>query len=132
MQRLSTSTCSFETARHQRPSCHAIANGCADLGDSVLYLLQQTPKRVLQLYNCTWLHHTLCSLFFPETKVVTKAVLFGIYLHLLGCHAGPQYELLSLQSVNTESEERLFGQVKRMANQASNRRAENVLFNMLV
>ena len=42
-------------------------------------------------------------------------------------HVCPQYELLGLRSENAESEERLFGQAKRMATQASNRHSDNDL-----
>lgn len=100
----------------------------------VLYLRssERSPKRILQLYNCTWLHHTLCSMLFQKTKEVTREVLFGTYIHHLVVHACPQYELLGLRSENAESEERLFGQAKHMATQASNCHPDNVLFNMII
>ena len=53
-------------------------------------------------------------------------------LHHLVVHACPQYELLGLRSENAKSEERLFGQAKRMATQASNCHPDNVLFNMII
>ena len=53
-------------------------------------------------------------------------------LHHLIAHVCPQYELVGLTSVNTESEERLFGQAKHMAMQASNRHPDNILFNMVI
>ena len=28
-----------------------------------------TPKTVLQLYNCTWLHHTLCRKLFDQSRL---------------------------------------------------------------
>ena len=83
----------------------------------ILYLpsTQRSPKRILQLYNYTWLHHVLCRKLFPFPKV---ALLFGSYLHHL-MHAPMQYENLSLGSVNTEAEERLFGQGKQITSKAS-------------
>ena len=100
----------------------------------ILYLpaYKRSPKRVLQLYNCTWLHHTLCSLMFPTLKCLTREKMFGTYLHHLSSHAPTQYEIIALSSVNTEAEERLFGQAKQMATQASNRHHENALFNVLI
>ena len=100
----------------------------------ILYLptKERSPKRVLQLYNVTWVHHTLCSKLFTRTRQVTRTAFFGLYLHHLVVHAPFQYELISLSSVNTEAEERLFGQAKQLVTQASNRHVDNVIFNILV
>ena len=89
----------------------------------ILYLPahRQSPKRVLQLYNCTWFHHTLCSLMFPTLKCLTREKMFGTYLHHRSSHAPTEYEIVALSSVNTEAEECLFDQAKQMATQASNR-----------
>jgi len=40
----------------------------------ILYLpsSKRSPKRILQLYNCTWLHHTLCSLMFSKLKCLIR------------------------------------------------------------
>lgn len=81
---------------------------------------------MLQLYNVTWIHHTLCSKLFSTTKQVTRTAFFGLYLHHLVAHAPQQYELISHSSVNTEAEERLFGQAKQLVLQASNRHADNI------
>lgn len=39
----------------------------------LLYLPEKklTPRRILQLYNCTWLHHELCSTLFTIYFMVT-------------------------------------------------------------
>ena len=94
----------------------------------ILYLpaVQRSPKRILQLYNCTWSHHTLCRKMFP-----TADSFYGSYLHHLVVHAPVQYEIISLSSTNAEAEERLFGQGSRIASQASNRHASNVVFTIL-
>ena len=96
----------------------------------ILYLpsSQRNTKRVLQLYNITWLHHTLCSRFFPRIKHVTRTAFFGLYLHHLVVYAPQQYELISLNCVDTEAKERLFGQAKQLAHQASNRHVDTVIF----
>ena len=64
----------------------------------ILYLpsTQRSSKRVLQLYNVTWIHHTLCSKLFGRTKQVTRNAFFGLYLHHLVVYAPQQYELVSL------------------------------------
>ena len=84
----------------------------------------------LQLYNITWLHHTLCSKLFTRTKHVTRTAFFGLYLHHLVVHAPQQYELISLNSVNTEAE-RSFGQAKQFAHQAFNYHVDNVILNVM-
>ena len=43
--------------------------------------LKRTPKNILQLYNCTWLHHELCKSLFTKPKEITYEKLFGLYLH---------------------------------------------------
>ena len=100
----------------------------------ILYLpaTERTPRRVLQLYNLTWIHHMLCSKLFSRLHKVTRNAFFGLYLHHLVVHAPQQYEIVSQSSVNTEAEERLFGQAKQLVIQASNRHADNVIFNILV
>ena len=78
----------------------------------ILYSLynQRSPKSILQLYNTTWLHHTLCQELFSKPKTMSCKNFFGLYLHSLSSHAAPQYEIMCLRSVNAEHQERLFGQ----------------------
>jgi len=49
---------------------------------------KHTPHCVLQLYNCTWLHHELCSKLFPSFHGDLNCdKFFGSYLHSLVVHA---------------------------------------------
>lgn len=100
----------------------------------VLYLgaSKRTPKRVLQLYNVTWLHHELCAHFLHSPTQQTRAHLFRIYLHDLPVHAAPQYQIVCLRSTNSESQERLFSQAKQTSLRATNRKPENVLPTVLL
>ncbi len=41
---------------------------------------QRSPKSVLQLYNCSWLHHELFSTLITSPKNVTLQCLFGTHL----------------------------------------------------
>lgn len=94
----------------------------------LMYLpsVQRSPKHILQLYNCTWLHHTLCrKLLSPESGF------YGSYIHHIVAHAPVQFEIVSLSSTTTEAEERLFGQAKALVSQASNWHPDNVMLNML-
>ena len=100
----------------------------------ILYLrsLERSPKKVLQLYNCTWLHHELCSTLFSTPRKQTLNHLFGVYLHDLVVHAPLQYENVFLRSTNAESQERLFSQAKHISLRATNRKTENVLPTILL
>ena len=88
---------------------------------------KHTPQTVLQLYNCTWYYLKLLQHLIPQPHVITPTKLFGSYLHDLACHAGPQFELVSLRLCNTEFEECLFGQANRIVECCTNCQPENVL-----
>ena len=84
----------------------------------ILYLpdAYRTQRRVLQLYNCSWVHHELCKSLFTKVHAgMTKDKMFGNYLHALVAHAPLQYEVISLHSVNTENQERIFSQARKTA-----------------
>ncbi len=93
---------------------------------------KRSPKTILQLYNCAWLHHELCKSFFPTPKEISYDKLFGLYLHSLAVHAPRQYEIVCLRSVNTENQERLFQQAKQIATRCTNRKPDNVITEVLV
>ena len=90
----------------------------------ILYLpsIQRSPKHILQLYNCTWLHHTLCRKLLSPDKGFYES-----YIHHIVAHAPVQFEIVSLSST---TKERLFGQANALVSQASNRHPD-VMLNML-
>ena len=88
---------------------------------------KRTPKSVLQLYNCTWLHHELCKSLFTQPKELTYGKFFGIYLHSLVVHAPRQYEIICLKSINTENQERIFEQAKSIAHKCTNRKPDCII-----
>ncbi len=94
--------------------------------------VERSPKMVLRLYNVTWLHHELCVDLFPTTKKVTMTKIFGTYFHSLLMDSPRQYEIISLSSVHTEKQERLFGQARTSATMSSNRKPENVIKSILL
>ena len=55
----------------------------------ILYLPaeERTPHRILQLYNCTWLHYELCKDVSTVACWDDKTRMFGCYLHALAAHA---------------------------------------------
>ena len=93
---------------------------------------KRTPKSVLQLYNCTWLHHELCKTLFSKPKEVSYEKFFRLYLHSLVVHAPRQYEIVCLKSINTENQERIFQQAKQIALKCTNRKPDNVIPSVLI
>ncbi len=100
----------------------------------ILYMsdAKRCPKTVLRLYNLTWLNHELCKELLQSPKTQSVSHVFGIYLHALAVHAPVQHQIMSLLSVNAESQERLFSQIKRISLRATNRKTDNVLPTILL
>lgn len=73
---------------------------------------KRTPKQILRLFNITWLHAEVCANTLSHPSSVSQRKMFGIYFHAIICHAAPQFEIVRLKSVNTEDQERLFGQAE--------------------
>ncbi len=66
------------------------------------------------------------------SKTQTLTHFFGIYLHAIVVHAPLQFHIMSLSSLNAESQERLVSQAKRLSLRATNRKSDNVLPTILV
>jgi len=91
---------------------------------------KRTPKAILQLYNCTWMHHELCLHLFVNPKKSTTKAIFGTYLQALLVHAPLQYEVVCLRSVNTKNQEHIFQQAKQIARSTTNCQPGNVVPNL--
>ena len=63
----------------------------------------------------------MCRELFPSLQKINQTRFFGIYLHSLAAHSPIQYELMSQKSVNTEHQERLFGEARMNASHTTNR-----------
>ena len=74
-----------------------------------------------------WLHMELCKSLFSTPEKLTKTKMFGIYVHSLTAHSATQLELACLRSLNTESQERLFGQGRLNAEACTNHHPDNVI-----
>ena len=100
-----------------------------DCSSRVLFLLQSIIKiggiaysrddkrcqrQLLQLYNMCWIHMELCRDLLSQPEKISKTKMFGHYVH------ATQYELACLSSLNTEREERLFGQARAIADFCTN------------
>lgn len=89
--------------------------------------IHRSPRQLLQLYNACWLHMELCRDLFSAPQKITRSKMFGHYLHAITSHSPTQYELACLRSINTENQERLFGQARAIADMCTNHHAENVI-----
>ena len=92
----------------------------------------RTPRALLQLYNNCWVHMELCNDLLSSPKEVTHSKLFGHYLHALTAHAPMQYEIACLRSLNTENQERIFGQARAIAQKCTNHHPENMIPQILL
>jgi hypothetical protein len=88
---------------------------------------KRSPRQLLQLYNSCWMHMELCRDLFPTLKTMSWSKMFGHYLHALTAHSPTQYELACLRSLNTENQERIFGQARRIAETCTNHHPENII-----
>ena len=88
---------------------------------------KRCPRQLLQLYNMCWLHMELCKDLLSTPKNISKSRMFGHYVHAITAHLPTQLELTCLRSLNTESEERLFGQARKIAESCTNHHPDNVI-----
>ena len=63
---------------------------------------------------------------------MTCTKMFGQYFHALVCHSPTLYTLICLRSLNTEIQERTFGQCNSIAHQTSNNHPQHVIDNSLI
>ena len=89
-------------------------------------------QSVLRLHNLAFVHATLCRDQFNNPKTMSSRKMFGRYFHALTCHAPLLYRIICLRLLNTESEERMFGQCKSITRTTSNHHANHVIENILV
>lgn len=113
-----------------------------DVSSKVLFLLQsvikigeiayshdnkRSPRQLLQLYNMCWMHMELCRDLLSTPAKISKGKMFGHYSHAMTAHLPTQLELACLRSLNTESQERLFGQARGIAEACTNHHPDNII-----
>ena len=91
---------------------------------------ERTPTNALRLHNANFIHAMLCTQLFGSTHRTTT--LFGRYFHSIVCHAPLIYRIISLRSVNTETQERMFNQMKQITKGTSNQKTNYVISNILI
>ena len=88
---------------------------------------KRCPRQLLQCYNMCWLHMELLKDLFTAPKETTKTKFFGHHVHAMTAHIPTQLELACQRSLNTESEERIFGQARQIGEDCTNHHADNVI-----
>ena len=91
----------------------------------------RTPKSILALHNDTFQHCLLCKQLFPEPKNITHLKMFGRYFHSIIVHTPLLFRTISMRSLNTENQERMFGQAKSITKTTSSNRPNEVIINIL-
>ena len=69
----------------------------------------------------------LCKDLLSQPEKISKGKMFGHYVHALTAHTPTQLELACLRSLNSESQERLFGQGRAIAETCTNHHPDNVI-----
>ena len=92
----------------------------------------RTPRNILRLHNLTFIHGRLCVKLFQNPKSLTKRKMFGNYFHSLVCHSAPTYRVICLRSLNTEFQERTFGQANGITKQTSNKNPQHIIDNAIL
>lgn len=93
---------------------------------------KRTPQAIVRLHNITFLHWKYCCDLFSKPQVVTRARMFGRYFHSLTYHAPLLFRIISLRSLVTEVQERMFNQCKSITKATSNQNANQVIANILI
>ena len=92
-----------------RPNIQTLLDSLTELSQ-LLYLLAhlRCPKLVLRLHNQAFIHAMICKEVIGKPKSLTERKFYGTYWHSLTAHAAKQSRIVSLNSTNTEEEERHF------------------------
>ncbi|XP_078621301.1 uncharacterized protein LOC144887775 [Branchiostoma floridae x Branchiostoma japonicum] len=73
---------------------------------------KRCQREILRLHNQSFIHAICLHQVIPKPKKLTARVLYGIYFHSLTTHAPTILRIVALSSTHTESEERIFNQLR--------------------
>ena len=92
----------------------------------------QTKQSVLRLHNLAFVHAKLCSDHLSNPKTMSRRKMFGRYFHAITTHSPLLNRIIPPRLLNTELEERMFGQCKAITRTTSNQHTSNIISNILV
>ncbi|XP_066298089.1 uncharacterized protein [Branchiostoma lanceolatum] len=94
---------------------------------------KRCPREILRLHNQAFLHAVRLRQVIAKPKKLTPRALYGNYFHALTCHSPMVYRIIALSSTYTESEERVFNQLRGIHRTTGpSRHPGQVIGNMLV
>ena len=93
---------------------------------------KRTSQAVLRLHNLAFIHGKVCTELFHTPKTMTRRKMFGRYFHSITSHAAILYRIVSLRSMNAETQERMFGQCKSITKATSSQRPNHIITNILL
>jgi len=91
---------------------------------------QRSSTTILRLHNVTFIHGRLCTELFGDSP--RRNTIFGRYFHSIVTHAPLLHRIIPLRSVNTEMQERVFGQAKQITKATSNQKPDHTITNILI
>ena len=92
----------------------------------------RTVTSILRLYNVTFQHMMLMYKQLSIPEHLTPQKFLSQYFHSLVAHAPRQYRIINGMSANTEKEERLFCDLKKITKFTSNHHPNHVIYNNLI
>ena len=92
----------------------------------------RTHKAVLALHNTTFIHGMLCTQLFSNPVTITSSKMFGRFFHSLTTHSPTLFRIISMRSINTENQERMFGQAKAITKATSCNRPNEIITNIIL
>ena len=93
---------------------------------------KRTTRSILRLHNLAFVHAKKCEQAFSIPKTMSPRKLFGRYFHALTAHSPLMNRIISPRLLNTEVEERMFGQCKAITRNSSNQHTDHIIPNILV
>ena len=94
--------------------------------------INRTQVSIFRLINLTFIFsHLLQKIISKPKGDVTKRRLFGSYFHAISVHAGDLFRIICLKSLAAERQERVFGEMRRLAVQTTSLRHQELIPQML-
>ncbi|VDI28834.1 Hypothetical predicted protein [Mytilus galloprovincialis] len=94
----------------------------------------RSPKQILRLYNQCFLFAVTCRIVIgiPSNPKMSKKKFFGSHFHSVTVHLPECLRIFNLRSIVTEQEERIFGDLRRISENTTNRQAQFICDNAML
>ncbi|CAC5365492.1 unnamed protein product [Mytilus coruscus] len=94
----------------------------------------RSPKQILRLYNQCFLFAVTCRIVIgiPSNPKMSKRKFFGSHFHSVTVHLPECLRIFNLRSIVTEQEERIFGDLRRISENTTNRQTQFICDNAML